>query len=400
MTRDEDLQTVRVPGYRGFGGVFSETAALTHVLAHHGRTVGEGAVLAAAGGVGFTYKLYPGRWGIHVALGFEVPAGAGVLARTSCERLGVPVLVDETGNDVVAERSLLEVLRTRRPVLLWGARGRLPWFSVREDLVSLVPHQWVVIGFDPDDDVFHVADLASGPLPISRADLAAARAALFSAKHRRLTVKEDPRGPVDLVDPVDAARRGLRSGVEALQRPLLPGQGLPGLARWADLLVDVEDPKSWPRMFGKWSGAHFYDALVSIYRAVEITAGGGALRGLFAEFLERAGASEAAGRYRELAAQWSELARAALPSDVPQLGRTRKLLSRRDRRFRELGAEAMDELADLDRALALLRERAETAPLLTESESEDLLRDLSRRVLDLHRGERAAAEALAAWVSP
>lgn len=395
MARTDDLPAARVPGYLGFGGVFPETAALTHLLAHHGRSVGEGAVLAAAGGVGFSYNVYPGRWGVHVALGFEVPAGAGVLARAACERLGVPALVDETGNAVVAERSLLKVLQQERPAMLWGARGRLPWFSVREDLVSLVPHQWVAVGFDPEPDVFRVADLAPGPLRISRTDLAAARSALFSAKHRRLTVTDDRPEPVD---PVEAARRGLRSGLEALRRPLLPGQGLPGLARWADLLVDTEDAKSWPRMFGKWSGAHFYDALVSIYQAVEITCGGGALRGLFANFLERAGASEAAGHYRELGHAWSDLARAALPAEVPQLGRARKLLSRRDRLFREQGAEATAELTELDRGLALLRERAETAPILTEAEAEEFRRDLSRRILDLHRGERAAAEALTAWV--
>lgn len=353
-------------------------------------------MLAAAGGIGFSYNVYPGQWGVHVSLGFEVPAGAGVLARTACERLGVPASVDETGNATVAERSLLRILQSERPVMLWGARGRLPWYSVRENLVPLVPHQWVVFGFDPEDDVFHVGDLAPGPLVVARSGVAAARSALFSAKHRRLTVTEDAGEPVD---PVTAARRGLRSGLEALQRPLLPGQGLPGLARWADLLVDNSDAKGWPKLFGKWSGAHFYDALVSIYQAVEVTSGGGALRGLFANFLERAGALEASGHYRELAEAWSDLARAALPSEVPQLGRARKLLSRRDRLFREQGMDASEELADLDQALALLRERAETAPILTETESEELRRDLSRRVLDLHRGERAAAEVLAAWAS-
>lgn len=395
MARDDDLRPAKVPGYRRFGGVFPETAALTHVLAHHGRKVGEGAVLAAAGGIGFSYNVYPGEWGLHVSLGFEVPAGAGVLARAACDRLGVPAAVDETGNATVAERRLLEILQRERPVLLWGARGRLPWFSLREDLVPLVAHQWVVFGFDPDDDAFQVADLAPDALRVSRSEMAAARSALFSAKHRRLTVTEDA---VEPVDPVVAARRGLRSGVEALQRPLLPGQGLPGLARWADLLVDNGDAKGWPKMFGKWSGAHFYDALVSIYQAVEVTSGGGALRGLFSDFLERAGALEASGHYRELAEAWSDLARAALPAEVPQLGRARKLLSRRDRLFREQGAEVASELGDLDRALALLRERAETAPILTEAESEELRRDLSRRVLDLHRGERVAAEALAAWL--
>jgi hypothetical protein len=398
--RDEDRQPSEVPGYRGFGGVYAGTASLAHLLAHHsvGAPVGESAVLAAGGGLGFSYNAYPGHWGVHVALTFEVPAGAGVVARAACDRLGAPARVDETGNGVVAERALLKSLRVGQPCLLWGAKGELPYYRLRDEVVPLVEHQWVAYGYDPEDDEFLVADLAPGPLRVSRHDTAAARSGLFSAKHRKLTLEM---GRAAAVDPDAAARRGLRAGLEAYRVPLLPGQGLNGLARWADLMVDTESPKGWPQLFNRWQGSHFYDALVAIYEAIEITHGGGALRGLLALYLDRAGAHETAARYRQLASAWSGLAHAALPSSIPQLAHARRLLSERDRLLREEGPGEPgtgSRLAALDEELSGLRQRAESAPILTESEAADFRRDLSRRVLDLHRSERAAADDLSRWL--
>lgn len=398
--REEDRTPSRVESYRGFGGVYAGTASLTHLLAHAGDTgppVGESAVLAAGGGVGFSYNAYPGAWGVHVALDFAVPAGAGVVARASCDRLGAPAQVEETGNATAAERSLLRSLRDGHPCLLWGARGVLPYFRLREEVVPLVEHQWVVHGYDPESDCLLVADLSPRPLVVPRETIAAARATLFSAKHRKLTLE---RGRAT-VDADAAARRGLRAGLEAYRVPLLPGQGLNGLARWADLLVDTENPKGWPKLFSRWTGSHFYDALVSIYEAVELTHGGGALRGLLALYLTRAGASGPAARYRDLAAEWSALARAAMPSSVPHLGESRRLLSERDRLIRDVGPhspEAKSRLAVLDDRLEELRRQAAAAPILTDGETADFRRDLSRRILDLHRAERAAADDLSAWL--
>lgn len=392
--RDE-RRASHVPGYRGFGGIYAGTASLAHLLTHHGRPVGEGALLALAGGVGFSYNVYPGPWGVHVALGFDVPAGAGVLARTACERLGVVARVDETGNAAVAERSLLETLEEGRPALLWGARGRLPWYRLRDELVPLVPHQWLAVGYEPETDEVLVADLAPGPLRSPRETLAAARQSLFSAKHRRMTI-QDTAAPADMAI---AARRGLRAGVETYKVPLLPGQGLPGLARWADLLVDTEDARGWPRLFAPGNGPNLYDALLSVFEAIELTTGGGALRSLLAHYLDRAGADELAERYRSLADGWSALAHAAMPAEVPQLARARRLLSERDRRLREAGAQALPEIRRIDRDLTTLRQRAEAAPILTQPETEELRGELSGRVLDLFRAERAAAEELTEWLA-
>jgi hypothetical protein len=389
-----EARSARVEGYRGFGGIYDETAPLAHLLAHHGHPVSEGLLLAVSGGVGFSYNVYPGAWGVHLALGFGVPAGAGVLARAVGERLGVPTRVDETGNGVVAERQLLTGLAQGEPALLWGARGRLPYFAVREELVPLLSHQWVVWGYDARADTFLVADLAPGPLEVRREQLAAARSGLFSAKHRRLAVQAGEE-PLDLER---AARRGLRAGLEALEAPLLLGQGLPGLARWADLLVDPQDARGWPRFF--WSGgALFYDALVAVYEAVEIRCCGGALRGLLAEALARLGATEAAERYRDLAAGWSALASAALPAGYELLARTRRALTLRDRLFRERGGDAAAELVRLDEDLLALRREATAAPAVPEREAAELRGELSRRLLELHRGEREAARALGGWLS-
>ena len=79
--------------------------------------------------------------------------------------------------------------------------------------------------------------------------------------------------------------------------------------------------------------------------------------------------------------------------------RARRLLSERDRRLREAGAEALPEIGRIDRDLSTLRRRAEAAPIFTQPEAEELRGELSGRVLDLFRAERAAAEELTEWLA-
>lgn len=377
-----------VPGFAGFGGVSSETACLAKLLVHAGLHADEAAVLAAGGGIGFAYNLYPGPWGVHVAVGFLQPGGAGEFSRRAMERLGVEVRLTEESNAVFAERALVSELGKGRPAMLWGAKAELPWFPVRPELAPLVEHRWVVWGRESEDGDFLVSDLAAGPLRLDPERLAGARSALFAAKHRQLTVHSVAEVP----DPVRLDRAAARASARVLRDPLLPGQGLAGIERWAGLLVDREARRGWPRlMHPERPGKALYDALVAVYDAVELAAPGG-LRELWALHLERLGASEAAGHYREVADGWRTVGRTALADGERLLRRTRETLRRRDRRFR--AGAGRDELAHLDGELATLRGEASEGWTVAGPAILDGLREA---LLEVHRRETAAATVLAAW---
>lgn len=396
--------------WRTYGGAYAGTAALEHLLAHAAVELPEGlpgseALLLGIGGIGFSYNLYPGPWGVHLALGFTRPAGSGAFQRDVCRRLGVPVEIEETGNAVLAGRALREQVEAGNPVLVWGSKAALPYLGLREDLAPVTEHLWVVTGFAAERESFRIADLAPGSLELSENEMAVARSALFTAKHRRMTVKEEGTrkgGARNEEARSRLLRSGLPASVSALREPLLPGQGLPGIARWAASLEDGESPRGWPRQLA--SGPRLFDALTGLFRIVHLETAG-ALRGLWADFLHDAAEwgrapalAEVEPRYRDLAVRWRELAVAALPDDVPALAEARRLLSERDRVFRRQGWERQGDSAsrldELDRKLDGLREGMDQALPPSSSRARELLADLAGRIRELHEEEQNAVETL------
>ena len=55
---------------------------------------------------------------------------------------------------------------------------------------------------------------------------------------------EAPAGPVDLAG---AAAAGIADALAGMVDPPMRNFGLPGLAKWAELLTDTRDAKGWPR---------------------------------------------------------------------------------------------------------------------------------------------------------
>lgn len=153
-------------GWSPHGGLFAGTAALEHLLAHAGVEPAQGlptceALLLGMGGIGFSVNLYPGPWGVHLALGFTRATGSGVFQREICRRLGIAVEIEETGNAVLAGRALVELARTGRPALLWGSKAALPYWGLRKELAPITEHLWVVTGEGSTPESLRIADLAS-----------------------------------------------------------------------------------------------------------------------------------------------------------------------------------------------------------------------------------------------
>jgi hypothetical protein len=129
--------------------------------------------------------------------------------------------------------------------------------------------------------------------------------------------------------------------------------------------------------------------------------GGGLCRTIFADGLAEAADALAQNqllalskRYAELGAQWTALAEAALPSDVPLFAQARELIIRRAELLHAGGpakaiAEVWSQLGELQR-------RAKAQFPLPAAAAVELRASLQKRVRTLYDGEVAAQQALQA----
>ncbi len=127
--------------------------------------------------------------------------------------------------------------------------------------------------------------------------------------------------------------------------------------------------------------------------------GGGLCRPLFAEFLNEAGGAlrspdlAALGeRYAALGREWSELADAALPDDVPAFREAKELHVRKAELLHD-GAPAEETRAAWDRLGEMERRAGESFPI-ADSDCDDLRAGLQSRIMRLYEGETAAQSEL------
>jgi len=345
-------------------GRHPDTAALTRLLAALGVTdpatgwpLGEPMALGVAGGIGFAYFVFEYEELTTLYLGGRI--NPYVQKRDATEaalaRLGVPFRTRTTKGAATAERQLRAALDHGRPVIVTVDPARLPHRSVPDWLRGMTPQDVLV---EPGDDGGpRLWDLAPAPIPMTWAELAEARAGVASARHR-LVEAEPPPGPVDLAG---AAAAGIADTWRGMLEPPMRNFGVPGLAKWAELLTAPRDPKGWPRLLEP--PGRQVQLLTWLYDWVETAdTGGGFFRTMYAEFLEAAAGPlgrpelvELAGDYRELAAAWTALA-------------------------------------------DLARDAAGSEPLHAPARTE-LLTALQERVLDLAEAEEAAAASLRAAVA-
>jgi hypothetical protein len=399
-----DRRPASDPGRPGpLRGRHPDTAALTRLLAALGVTdpmgghaITEAMALGVAGGIGFAYFTFEYEKLTTFYLGGRI--NPYVQRRDATEaalaRLGVPAQVRRTSGPATAERQLRAALDQGRPVIATVDVARLGYRAVPEWLGGMTPRD-VLVELDGGDPVLW--DLAPAPIPVTWAELAEARAGVRSARNR-LVVAELPPGRVDLAG---AAAAGIADTWPGMLEPPMRNFGVPGLAKWSQLLTTPRNPKGWPRLLDAPGGQ--FQLLTWLYDWVETAGtGGGFFRAMYAEFLEEAAGpldrpelAELAGHYRELAAAWTALAEAAVGvgGDGP-LARAATLLERRRELVEQRGAAAAGELAAVQAELdTLARDAADPQPLDATARSA-LLADLRDRVLDLAAEEEAAADAL------
>ncbi|HEY3062886.1 MAG TPA: DUF4872 domain-containing protein [Chloroflexota bacterium] len=386
-------------------GHLAESSCLRGLLAPH-VVLGEPLAFGIGGGIGaaywvFEYKGLPAPL-VSILTRFAWDSSQRFLEE-GCRRLGATSIVKETGSATVAQRNLDQALADGRSAIVWVSRA----LSADNDLPPEMA-DWageiVLVRASGSGDSYRVEDRGTPPFELSRDELAHTRSVVKRDKHRLLSVDPPGQEPID----VGAA---VRDGMRACARELLaPPMHLPAMAasnsalngfrKLAQLMADPRDPRGWPRLFPP--GRPLHSGLVALYRALGV-GGGGALRPLYAAFLDEAAAlladprlTELGVRYRELGTRWSALAESALPDDVALLARTRALLVHRRAVFVARGAAAASEIHAIDAELRALEDEATTSFPLDAAGCQALLSSLSAQLTEIVRLEQAAAEQLAA----
>jgi hypothetical protein len=310
--------------WRYHGGTCWETTSVRSVLAfldvrapHTKEPPTEALLFGIGGGIGCAYFVF--EYGDFKALFIgarhltpDVDFPVDIVTR-----LGLPAKITRSKTD--------KAIREGLPAIVWCDR----WFEPG------MPMEHVIVVHAVEDEVAHVSDMPAVPITLSMKDLAASRQRMPTRK-KKLQVMTIERGPADFETAVDA---GLAACKRVLLDPPMSNFGLSALTKWADLLVHEKDKKSWRKVFH--TPRHLHEALGRVFYWIEIFGtGGGAQRGMFADFLEEAARINGkrplavlAPRYREVARAWTELAHAATEV-TPALKKSRQLMIDRDRAYR------------------------------------------------------------------
>ena len=392
-----------------FPGNVPATTALRILLTHHGVCAPhtgvpftEAMLFGLAGGIGIgVFAFYYSKEdhaSFFIAGRHQWHDDAAYLD-DALQRFGLKPVIQESGGAKVAEQQLRASL-AHGPCIAWVDMAELPHRGLPKEFSGGGYHVIVVYRINEEDGTALIGDLTDAPIPIALTDLARSRARIKKQKHRLLLLPEKPaKANLDLAALV---RAGLQRCHDVLQQPTLPGMKsngkLEALRTWAQRLHGSKDKESWETIFKP--GANLWRGLTWVYDGIEnYGTGGGLCRPLFAEFLQEASGSlgdaklAALGeQYAALGRQWSELAEATLPDDVPLMRQAKELYVRRAELLHNGGTP--EEMRAVWAQLGELAKQAAARFPLTDADCAALRAQLQTRVLALYEGEVAAQAAL------
>lgn len=300
-------------GYTLLGGKHTESSALRNMLAFHGVTAPhsgepftEATLLGIGGGIGGGYWVFEFE-GIPPALALgarhDWQLSPGLFIPKICQRIGVTATGRETTGRKGAEKHLLEALHAGKPAAVAANMASVPHTQLPQHLVKHLYHLIVVCGLDEQAGTVAIDDRAPTPFTMTLGQLAGARQAITTMKHRLVTI--DPSGrEIDLPSAIDA---GIRACADGLLNPPIRNFGLAAWQKWAGLIANPKDKKGWPPIFPP--GPKLYGGLKGIYQSIECGRNrSGMLHGIFADFLDEASAATQRPGLAEHAANWREIA--------------------------------------------------------------------------------------------
>jgi Domain of unknown function (DUF4872)/Butirosin biosynthesis protein H, N-terminal len=311
---------------------------------------------------------------------------------------GIQPVIQESAGAKVAEQQLRDTLDRDGPCIAWVDMAELPHRAMPSAWSGGGYHVITVYSVDDTNGTAQIGDLTDAPISITLADLARARARIKKQRHRLLALPQAGAVP----DLATLVRSGLQRCREELLNPTLPGARnnarLDALRTWAERMDGGKDKERWELVFRP--GPNLWRGLCAIYDFIEhYGSGGGLCRPLFADFLAEAAtalhqpALAALGeRYAQLGMEWSALADAALPDDVPAL-REAKELHIHKAELAHAGAAAEEMRAIWGRLRALEQQHSAPFPL-SEADYATLRAQLRDRIVALYEGEVAAHAAI------
>ncbi|HMV87458.1 MAG TPA: DUF4872 domain-containing protein [Blastocatellia bacterium] len=393
-----------------FPGNVPATTALRILLAnqgvrapHTGEPFSEAMLFGIAGGIGigvFSFYYEKEDLATFFIAGRHQWHDDEAYLRGALERFHIEPIIRETAGAKAADQQLQKALEQQGPCVAWVDAAELPHRAMPIQWSGGGYHVVVVHGLDRESDTALIGDLTNDPISIPLADLARARARIKKQKHRLLSVAPESAGKA-LPNLGDLVRGGLQHCHDGLLHPTLPGAKnngrLEALEIWAKRLHGSKEKESWERVFRP--GPNLWRGLCSIHDFIEhYGTGGGLCRPLFADFLSEAAAALSnanlatlSEQYAELGRAWSELADAALPSDIPAFLEAKTLQTRKAELLHD-GAPAEDVRAIRRRLDGLAKEARERFPL-SNADCADLREQLQTRILNLYEREVAALAA-------
>lgn len=392
-----------VSGYTQIGGRHAETAACANLLAAAGivspatkKPFTESMLLGLGGGVGGGCWVFNMCGSMIVVLGFRNNwQYSSVFVKDVLARAGATVTVKEGGGKKAAASALADALDSNKPALVWVDRASVPYLMMPPFYKKAHIHLVTVCG--RKGDAFVVDDLAPSLWTITGDDLTTARTMMPYLKNRLLTVdKIRALGMDGLRRSID---EGLAACLEGMLSPKINNFGLPAIEKWAKIVTNTKDKKNgWPHLR---PGPEMLSALKWTFLGIEYLSPDGAMRGMYAEFLDEAAEvtgrkslARAADRYRDIAGLWKDLAKAALPAKVPAFKKASDLLSKRSEAYRKGGPKASQKIAEAESDLDALDAEVKKCWPLTKDQTMGLFEAMRERLVTIAAAERAALEEL------
>jgi hypothetical protein len=311
-----------------------------------------------------------------------------------CQRLGVAVQIHETSSTAKARERLHQALDEGIPAIAFVSVADLPYWHLPGEQSGWWGYPITVYG--KVGDRYLVDDRNKGRLTIDADDLAAARSRIPSYRNR-LVVADPAASELDEGQLVAGIRAGLAEQVAHLSEKST-SFSLPAFDKWAKMLIDQRNAKSWSRVFA--NGIGLVEALVAVGEQVDPRGlFGGSLRRPYAEFLDHASQltyidlSEPASAYLVAAERWLEVA--AVCRSVPTVDKAARL-SRVRRDAVERG-DAGDEAAR--QAAEGIAGVLDSTDRIGPDEMAELFANLSEAIRAAAGAERDALQALRVAVS-
>ncbi|MFX0117245.1 MAG: DUF4872 domain-containing protein [Candidatus Hodarchaeota archaeon] len=403
-------------GYDCFGFIEMNSGALRNILdyqgtiaPHTGEPFTEAMLMGLGGGIGaeyLTWRTQTGSAELYLRFRYKpskVSSWKDWFVTRIASRIGAKVTVHQTANREKGHNMLVDSLNDGKPVIAHLLRGEeknnefiryLPYYTL--------PFKWVagvqcvvVYGVDEGNNQVFLADKSAHPFTITLEELAEARAANPGLKHAIIVV--DPPPKAEKLE--TAIKAGIRDCYQSLLNEYIRNCRVEAFEVWADRLVNRKHKQGWLQLF---PNKQLFDVLTKVHGVITFfNSSGGALRSVYADFLNEASdvigepeLPKVALRYREVASQWKGLAKAALPDSLDLFQEVRLAMEQWADIFVTKGQSAQPELEEIGEKLVALRKQVVESWTPYDRDILNLLEDLKKRLLSIYKGEKEAIKAL------